>query len=213
MKDVVIYRSGCEASKKLLKHLTELPIASDLLFYSVDPDPNTKKRNTDLIKILEVNYTPTVYFRGQKLEGKAVFDWLDSVIRHTQSQSQGPQQSLYHEELSGSMRLPTPQVTNARGPPQQGPPPPPVQRQPRMEAPQTMDFYQPAAEGGAMFAEGSVDMFSLNDAMDPSAFTLNVPESTRGGDASMRGDDLLKAAEMMAKERQMDMGKLMQQHR
>ena len=62
MKNVVIYRSDCEWSKRLLDELTRLPVSRELLFYSADRDPKTKQRNEDLLNILNIQRTPTVYY-------------------------------------------------------------------------------------------------------------------------------------------------------
>src|SRR5215210_1514818 len=194
MKDVVIYRSGCEASKNLLNKLMNLPLANELAFYSVDPDPVTKKRNVDLIKILEINYTPTVYFAGKKFEGKAVFDWVEAMMNAIS-------QPLV-DQPNGSMRLPTPQVTTSRaqGGQQRGPPPP------SSNVPNPFDSYTPVTADGAMFAQGSMDMFTFppesGRGMDPNAFALHIPESTRTPESSMDSEDLYKRAQQLAAQQQ-----------
>lgn len=130
MKDVVIISKSCPFSMQFLGEMEKLPIASQFLYFQSDPDPQTGKQNIQLLKILDVKRTPTVYHQGNKYEGKAAFQWLSSVMQSINNgrQQQAPQQQnqynqQYNEPVNGVMRLPIPQVTTPRASALQQPPP------------------------------------------------------------------------------------------
>lgn len=54
----------------------QTPFARTFCFVCIDPDPVTRKRNDDLLNILQVESVPTVYYKGSKLVGSEAFEWL-----------------------------------------------------------------------------------------------------------------------------------------
>lgn len=115
----------------LLRGLDGVPWASSLVLYCVDPDPTTRKRNKDLLQILEVDKIPCIYTKGRKYVGKQAFElvqqWIDMAQgrQAPQQQQQRPQGPPPQQQQQRPQGLPPPQNTrvNATGAlPQQGKP-------------------------------------------------------------------------------------------
>jgi len=78
MQNTVFYSKAKidENSPRVLQMMQNMPFANDFLYYCVDADPVTKKRNTDLLTVLGITDVPTMYIDGQKYVGEAALDWL-----------------------------------------------------------------------------------------------------------------------------------------
>ena len=72
-------------SPRFLKIMEKMPFHSEFIYYCVDPDPVTKKRNEDLLTVLGITDVPTMYIDGQKFVGKDAFNWLQMQIHQMQA--------------------------------------------------------------------------------------------------------------------------------
>lgn len=105
MKNVVFYSryKKDKNSPELLKKMKVMPFAAHFFYFCIDPDPITKKRNDDLLTILEVTDVPTMYVDGEKFVGEDAFEWL-AVQEYRlfgagkQPQQTQPQQPEYDTE-------------------------------------------------------------------------------------------------------------------
>lgn len=86
MKNTVFYsRSKKDVnSPRFLKIMEKMPFHGEFIYYCVDPDPVTKKRNEDLLTVLGITDVPTMYVDGQKFVGKDAFSWLQMQIHQMQ---------------------------------------------------------------------------------------------------------------------------------
>lgn len=82
MRDIIFYSKHKKDiySPQLLKMLKMIPFHKDFLYYNIDKDPETGKVNDDVIQMFEIETVPTIYFKGQKLEGVAAFDFLKRIF-------------------------------------------------------------------------------------------------------------------------------------
>ncbi len=83
VKDCVFYSRHCQHSQRLIELLKDAPFAKQFAYISVDADPQTKKRNTAIIHVLEVDKVPTMYIGGRKLVGKDAFLWVQSAYEQS----------------------------------------------------------------------------------------------------------------------------------
>jgi hypothetical protein len=81
-------------SPRLLALLGNTPLRHEFCYYCVDPNPVTKKRNEDLLSLLDVTKVPTMYVNGEKYVGEEAFVWLQGKMRQLQGAG-------YREEFSG----------------------------------------------------------------------------------------------------------------
>lgn len=90
MRDIIFFSKHKKDiySPQLLKMLKMLPFHKDFLFYNIDKDPQTGKVNEDVIQMFEIETVPTIYFKGQKLEGVRAFDFLKSIFEQLNQQGQ-----------------------------------------------------------------------------------------------------------------------------
>lgn len=86
MKDCLFYSSACKHSRDILNELNGHPLVNSLVFYNVDPDPVTKKRNKDLLTILDITATPTLYYSGKRYKGIHAYN----MIRHMMNPQRVP---------------------------------------------------------------------------------------------------------------------------
>ena len=83
MKDVLFYSKNKKDvnSPQLLRIFELLPFRTEFLFFCVDPDRTTGKRNDELLQILEIEEVPTLLISGQTLVGEAAFRWAKAQLR------------------------------------------------------------------------------------------------------------------------------------
>jgi len=122
MKNTIFYSKSKkdENSPRFLKIMEKMPFAGDFIYYCVDPDPVTKKRNDDLLTVLGITDVPTMYYDSQKFVGKDAFDFLRVLVHQMQ-------QDGY-----------------------ESPPYPPHQQQPMFENPQQQPMMPPQMQGPPM---------------------------------------------------------------
>jgi len=84
----------------LIKEMEGLPMVESMVFYPVDPDPTTGKRNKDLLTILEITSTPTLYIKGKKYSGKNAFEFVRRFRVPTTPSPQVPrnQVQMHHQQ-------------------------------------------------------------------------------------------------------------------
>lgn len=82
MKNVVFYSKYKKDvnSPKLLSLIEQTPFKKDFIYCCIDPDPETKKRNEDLLFILDIKMVPTMYVNGEKYEGDQAMQWLQMAV-------------------------------------------------------------------------------------------------------------------------------------
>lgn len=196
MKNVVLVSTHCPFSEKFLNLIGSYPPIRDaFVYYRTDPDPVTKHQNVDLIDILEVEKTPTLYFNCQKYVGKRAFQWLKQQIHnlHAQQQQPPPQERTNVPEYAhqGGVARAQPNSYH-RGPP------PPLQTRANANAnplyPSTPSQQQPEPElqGFAPSGGGTHENFVTFD-NNTSQYLSNIPgppapgngfnEATRDGNA------------------------------
>src|SRR6476659_7166121 len=98
MKNTVFYSKSKkdENSPRLLSIMQKMPFATEFIYYCVDPDPVTKKRNDDLLTVLGITDVPTMYYDGQKFVGKDAFDFLRGLAYQLQG---GGEEEEYEEPM------------------------------------------------------------------------------------------------------------------
>lgn len=101
MKDCLFYSSSCKHSRDILNELNGHPLVNALMFYNVDPDPVTKKRNKDLLTILDITATPTLYYSGKRYKGIHAYN----MIRHMKN----PQNVPHPDQITQQPRQMQPQ--------------------------------------------------------------------------------------------------------
>src|SRR5947209_19043293 len=79
-------------SPKLLELMRNLPNAREFAYVCIDADPVTRKRNEQLIEILEITEVPTIYIRGNKLQGLEAFEWITNELDNMADHSRQPHQ-------------------------------------------------------------------------------------------------------------------------
>lgn len=95
MKDVLFFSEKCKHSRDLLNSIRDAPFKDKFCYVNVD-----KKRDDDLLKILEVQYVPTMFVGGRMLIGEQVFSWFDAAFDEFASRSREPPpvRRLAHQE-------------------------------------------------------------------------------------------------------------------
>jgi hypothetical protein len=115
-------------SPKLMALLKSTPFAKDFYNFCVDANPVTKKRNDDLLFILEVTEVPTMFVNGQKYVGEEAFQWLYTQMQQLNQQPMMQQDDedyhRYQRSLQGGnvgqgLRQQHPYMTSQQGPPPQ----------------------------------------------------------------------------------------------
>lgn len=80
MRNIVFYSKskGDPHSPRLFEILKAMPktFQSEFVYYCIDPDPLTKKRNDDVLHLMGVTEVPTMYVNGEKYVGPDAFEWL-----------------------------------------------------------------------------------------------------------------------------------------
>ena len=76
-------------SPRLLALLRNTPLKHEFCYYCVDPDPTTKKRNDDLLSLLDITKVPTMYVNGEKYVGEDAFLWVQAKMRQLQGAGGG----------------------------------------------------------------------------------------------------------------------------
>lgn len=113
MKNVIFFSKSSKDvhSPELIKLIKESPFVNHFHFYCTDPDPQTRKRNTDLLEILEIEKVPTMYVNGQKYVGlEESLDWLQNAYEHqlkktnVQKTVQNQTRPFYQQQTQGSMQ-------------------------------------------------------------------------------------------------------------
>jgi hypothetical protein len=69
-----------------------------MVFYPVDPDPTTGKRNKELLTILDITSTPTLYINGKKYSGRSAFELVK------QMKTPQPKHNQYHMKQQSNMQ-------------------------------------------------------------------------------------------------------------
>lgn len=162
-----------------------LPLVQSMVFYAVDPDPTTGKRNKDLLTILEITSTPTVYYNNKKYAGKSAFELVQQLKGHgVQRQQQQPMARVQQQRMVQQ--------------PQQM-----VQQQiPQQQPHQNSDDFNLTADFGGDFGGGMSHFNASNFAEGmPHDMHHEMPRAanTRNSDDMMSVE---KALEMAMKERQ-----------
>ncbi len=75
-------------SPRLLAFMNSMPFRKEFKYCCVDPDPVTKKRNDQLLELLEVTEVPTLYVAGNKFVGEEAFSWLHEQAEQIQGGGQ-----------------------------------------------------------------------------------------------------------------------------
>ena len=76
-------------SPKLLQIFDLLPFKDEILFFCVDPDKVTKKRNDDLLNILEIEEVPTIIINNEMMVGETAFKWAKRYLRDMMDEQYG----------------------------------------------------------------------------------------------------------------------------
>jgi hypothetical protein len=98
MKDVLFFSEKCKHSRDLLNSLRDAPFKGQFCYVNVDT-----KRDDDLLKILEVQYVPTMFVGGRMLIGEQVFSWFDAAFDEFASRSrEPPARRVVHQEPARS---------------------------------------------------------------------------------------------------------------
>lgn len=103
MKNVVFYSKYKQDtnSPQLLAMMKNTPFAREFVYFCIDPDPVTKKRNKDLLTILEVTEVPTMYVDGQMYVGDDAIRWLQIQLQQLQGayrEQQDPYAGQYRQQ-------------------------------------------------------------------------------------------------------------------
>ena len=75
MKDVVFFSNKCVNCKEFLNTFLQMPFKDSFCYISVD-----KRKDDDLMKILEVEYVPTIFVGGKMMVGSQAFLWLENQL-------------------------------------------------------------------------------------------------------------------------------------
>jgi hypothetical protein len=98
MKNIVFYSKYKKDvnSPKLLAFINATPFAKEFCFVCIDPDPVTKKRNDDLLFLLEVSEVPTLFVNGEKYVGEDAFEWVEHqyLALRNMGRNQAPPQTI-----------------------------------------------------------------------------------------------------------------------
>lgn len=171
MKDCLFYSSTCKYSRDILNELNGHPLVNSLVFYNVDPDPVTKKRNKDLLTILEITATPTLYYSGKRYKGIHAYN----MVLHMKN----PRKSPHPDQIAQQQ----PQIQQQRQLPPQMPPQMQQQRQmPPQQQVEAPNLFESANGGGDGMS--SFDFSKYGDEAD-------IVDMTRGAntrDSSAIGD-------------------------
>lgn len=95
-------------SPRLLAFMNNMPFRKEFKYCCVDPDPITKKRNEELLELLEVTEVPTLYVAGNKFVGEEAFAWLHEQADQLQGgggqypQTDYPQTQPYQPGVGGN---------------------------------------------------------------------------------------------------------------
>ena len=91
MRNIVFYSKskGDQYSPRLFEILKAMPkgFQSEFIYYCIDPDPLTKKRNDDVLHLMGVTEVPTMIVSGEKYVGNDAFQWL--LMQYNQLQGGG----------------------------------------------------------------------------------------------------------------------------
>ena len=71
-------------SPRLLAYMNSMPFRKEFKYYCIDPDPTTRKRNEELLELLEITEVPTLYVSGNKFVGNDAFLWLQEQAEQLQ---------------------------------------------------------------------------------------------------------------------------------
>lgn len=94
-------------SPRLLAYMNSMPFRKEFKYYCIDPDPTTRKRNDELLELLEVTEVPTLYVGGNKFVGEEAFLWLQEQAEQIQGAQQYNDYPEYQQGgASGSARRP-----------------------------------------------------------------------------------------------------------
>ena len=107
MRDVVFFSNKCANCKEFLNTFLQMPFKDSFCYISVD-----KRKDDDLIKILEVEFVPTIFVSGNMLVGSQAFLWLDKQI--APAAQQVPQES--HHQMLPQHQVPQHQVPQHQTP-------------------------------------------------------------------------------------------------
>lgn len=199
MRNVILYSKHCPHSQKFLQLMQNTDFAREFSYVSIDPDPQTRKKNEELLFILEITKVPTVYVNGSKYDGTKAFEWLNAVLNR-QSPQQPTQAYAPQVQPNGAMKMPPPQQTRAHAPPQQ---------------PQSSLPAGPGGDGGfnpqAMTSPGGPDnedygdlqqFFARASAPGPNGIGTQLNEDTG---FSSQADDMTAMVDRIKAERARDM--------
>jgi len=94
MKNVVFFSRYKKDtySPKLLAFMKRMPFRREFAYYCIDPHPVTRKRNDELLELLEVTEVPTLYVDGTKFVGQEAFEWLREQAALLQGSTSARQQ-------------------------------------------------------------------------------------------------------------------------
>ncbi len=208
-------------SPRLVAYLNSMPFCKEFKYYCIDPDPVTRKRNDELLELLDVTEVPTLYVQGNKFVGEEAFGWLHEQADQLQGGGgQYPQQGEYPQQGAPDYRY---QAGGGRGgqeqfQPQQGPQM--ASRLPGMGGLPSVGGFAGMATGGRM--PNGMGMIPQQDELEQltggggdspyanpfaadalSSGRINAerfltPENTKGvdGDRSSRMDEELKRLSM-----------------
>lgn len=105
MKDIVFYSKKCRPSIELLKLMDHLP-RNGFIGYCVDRESRKEPMNRELLEILELERTPTVYYKGQKYVGVHALQLVKGMLGNV-SKDPVHDRIVRHvsEPVNGTMRL------------------------------------------------------------------------------------------------------------
>jgi len=93
MKNIIFYSKSKvdQHSPRLFEIMKRMPmqVQSEFIYYCIDPDPVSKKRNDDVLQLLGVSEVPTMYLQGEKYVGKDAFDCLLMLFNQMQAGAGG----------------------------------------------------------------------------------------------------------------------------
>ena len=113
MRNTVFYSKSKkdENSPRFLSIMGKMPFAKDFIYFCVDPDPVSKKRNEDLLTVLGITDVPTMYVDGQKYVGEDAFQYLRMAVHQMQGGSGAGGGSNYPGGNAGAFDEPYPQMS------------------------------------------------------------------------------------------------------
>ena len=99
MKNVVFFSRYKKDtySPRLLAFMKNMPFRREFAYYCIDPHPVTRKRNDELLELLDVTEVPTLYVNGQKFVGEEAFSWLREQAELLQQREHEPQTDYYDD--------------------------------------------------------------------------------------------------------------------